>query len=513
MARRFSEIHNPEPNEIRSDEEYRFSGISEEEHRLMAEDLEKNPPSLGMIEELENEERIEQEKNRIISSQRNSDITIEPYELGEDLSADLNDDYETIFSNSDDNDLYNDSKNYELVDFSLEDSDQNSFHSNENEVFEDASKHKVDYLKTMAISETYDSILSGASNFNIYIDATDDVNRGFSGAYADAVKHHQYTNNLLLHNDEVRMLYDSIHHNVGNLEDVKLEVAQKTLDDYLKFHESRFIIATRDGASRESYFVQLDRNMDIPINGKLTPCIAGCYINITNAKDKGTVRIVGVNDFEKYYHNVEYSRDAMIMADVTKNNVFHSLMLKDYSVEDARTIAEQSAVKTDYAFDLSNAINKRLRSADVPLAIYPNHVFGNSDLVLVHLDRDGAYLREVGVVPMPKDEDLKAKTLLGVIRDKAEDRLNPYCDLCKSAFEACDNIPLMDNLSKIERLHRFEQKMQKDFENFKKGVPSYTVNRDSQNVVRRERKQERNPLKPRMSSKQISGKEISDRGI
>ena len=101
MVRRFSEIHNPEPNEIRSDEEYRFSGISEEEHRLMAEDLEKNPPSLGMIEELENEERIEQEKSRVVSSQRNSDITIEPYELGEDLSVDLNDDYETIFSNSD----------------------------------------------------------------------------------------------------------------------------------------------------------------------------------------------------------------------------------------------------------------------------------------------------------------------------------------------------------------------------------------------------------------------------
>ena len=71
----------------------------------------------------------------------------------------------------------------------------------------------------------------------------------------------------------------------------------------------------------------------------------------------------------------------------------------------------------------------------------------------------------------------------------------------------------MDNLSKIERLHRFEQKMQKDFENFKKGIPSYIANRDNQNVVRRERKQERNPLKPRMSSKQIYGKEISDRGF
>lgn len=500
MDRRFSEIKNREIHELHNDNLYGFSRLTEEERRFLTEDLEKNPPSLEAVEDLENQERMDNEENNIVQSQKNLDITIEPYELGKTESE------ENVFSDAE---LYGNYITDDANDFVLEDDNDISLNKNEahidDSMYEAASKVRVSFDAIMSLSDANANILAGFSNFDSYVNAADEIKRGYFGAYAGAIKTHQSEENMVLNNKEVQLLHFISQHNPDLLEDAKLDIAEKTLNNYLEFHESRFISAIKDGSSEKSYFVQLDRNLDVPINGQLVHCSAGSYIETAN-KDNDNINVVSVEDFAKNYHNIEYSRDSIIMRDVTNKNIRYSLIEEGLTPSQCNDISEQCSVKSNVAFDLALAIDKRLKSMDILMAIYPSNSSEQNRLVIVELDREGSIKQELDTLPIEKSlDDVKAKEFLGIIRDLSEDKNNPHQNLYKTAFEACAyNIPLMDNLDKIEREYRFEAMCKKQFDLFKNGngIPAYGKDKDKD--------KEPKSLKPAIKKNSL---DISDRGI
>ena len=298
--RRFSEIHNTS----------NVDGVSyEQEREEMMRDLEENPPTLELDEDVDVHSDAERIQRKTIKRDAEPDITIDPDELSpEKYIKDMTEDFTDI-----------EKKYYE---YRVEKLRENGETANpEYQAIDDvidsreyADVHELDEKngKRPDWFEVYIERFKRANDFDKAMELISDSKQLKEKAREERIQQHTSTVKEDVVNESIKKETPKVQLSEELQEKINADKmdAQITLDEmkvlgYIETHKDNMIAAIKNGSGRVENFIQLDENMSVLTAKGTTEMKIGDYLNVSADKPY----LIGKEEFEKTHRVLENSEE------------------------------------------------------------------------------------------------------------------------------------------------------------------------------------------------------------
>ena len=192
------------------------------------------------------------------------------------------------------------------------------------------------YADLEEIHDRYGRILATGTDMASYIEASKEL--GLDAYPTEGPASFRAEDSMELGARQAMMLKDAMEKDT--LEQTVDEVARQTLDQYMTFHDKRFVVAKRNGAGENDkpfeYLIELDRDMDIPTAKEMQHMRAGDYICFGDEEAFGVTKEEFAKDYKVFRRSEAMEKFADITAEKIKTEEL-SRRDEDYAMGNTET--------------------------------------------------------------------------------------------------------------------------------------------------------------------------------